>query len=145
MKLLASILFLTGAVFGQSAQPAIAFAPFGPWPVCRTDQSIPFLRNMFGSANYCATLVKGSEPDLLSIKSSNPATTDFLYIATGVDSTGVSKTVTGHFKRDDNAAGFSSTIVAAGMTTALVTVVEYSYDPTAGSFVMLQNSVGYYK
>jgi hypothetical protein len=145
MKLFASILLVTGAAMGQSGQPAIAFVPLGPWPMCKTDQSIPFLRNIFGSANYCATLSKGSEPDLLSIKSSNPSTTDFLYIATGVDSTGIPKTVTGHLKRLDNSAGFSSTIVAAGMITALVTVVEYSYDETTGSFLMLQNSTGHYE
>jgi len=132
-------------VFGQSSQSTIAFVPFGPWPICATDHSVPFLSNVFGTANYCATLTKGSEPDLLSIKSSNPLTTDFLYIATGVDSTGMTKTVTGHFKRNDNSAGFSSALVNAGMTTALVTVVEYSYDPAAGSFVMLQNSTGRYQ
>jgi len=43
-----------------------------------------------------------------------------------VDSTGVSKTITGHFKRKDNASGFSSAMVDAGMTTALVTTVEYT-------------------
>ena len=139
-----SILFLTAAAFGQSSQSTVAFIPFGPWPVCETDQSVPYLSSFFGSANYCSTLTKGSEPDLLSIKSLNPATTDFLYIVTGVDSTGANKTVTGHLKRNDNTAGYSSGIVNAGMTSALVTVVEYSYDPTAGSFAMLQSDSGYY-
>lgn len=145
MKLFVSIVLLAGAAFGQSSQPSVAFVPFGPWPICETDQSVPYLNSIFGAANYCATLTKGSEPDLLSIKSSNPSTTDFLYIVTGVDSTGLNKTVTGHLTRKDNAAGFSSAIVSAGMTTALVTVVEYSYDPTEGSFSMLQSSSGYYK
>jgi hypothetical protein len=138
-------MFLTGAAFGQSLQPTVAFVPFGPWPICETDQSVPYLTSIFGAANYCATLTKGSEPDLLSIKSSNLSTTDFLYIVTGVDSTGTNKTLTGHLTRKDNSAGYSSTIVVAGMITARVTVVEYSYDPTAGSFSMLQSSSGYYR
>jgi hypothetical protein len=145
MKLLASILCLTGVIVGQSLQATVTFVPFGPWPICKTAQSIPYLKNFFGSANYCVRLTSGSEPDLLSIKSSNPSTTDFVYTATGVDSAGASKTVTGHFARKDNSAGFSSTIVNAGLTTALVTWVEYSYDPAAGSFLMLQTSSAYYK
>jgi hypothetical protein len=138
MKTFLSILFLASA-FGQSVPSMVAFVPFGPWPICQTDGagSLPIF---FGNVNYCATLTRGSEPDLLSIKSSNPLTTDFLYILTGSDSTAVVKTVTGNFKRKDNAAGFSSTIVTAGMTSARVTIVEYSYDPAAGSFLMLQNS-----
>jgi hypothetical protein len=142
---LASILFLSCLGFGQSQPAAVTFVPFGPWPICQTDQSVPYLSNLFGAANYCSTLTKGSEPDLLSIKSSNPSTTDFLYIVTGVDSTGVTRTVTGHFTRKDNAAGYSSTIVNAGMTTARVTTVEYSYDPASGSFLMLQNNTGLYQ
>jgi hypothetical protein len=145
MKALVLLLSLSSAVFGQSLEAKLAFAPFGPWQFCGTNQTIPYLSSMFGSANYCSTLTKGSEPDLLSINSLNPLTTDFLYIATGVDSTGVSKTVTGHFKRNDNSAGYSSCIVDAGMTTALVTVVEYSYEPATGSFVTLQTGSGHYQ
>jgi hypothetical protein len=145
VKLFVLIVVLAGAAFSQSLQPSVTFVPFGPWPICETAQSVPYLNSIFGAANYCATLVKGSEPDLLSIKSSNPSTTDFLYIVTGVDSTGASKTVTGHLTRKDNSAGFSSALVGAGMTTARVTVVEYSYDPTEGSFIMLQSGSGYYK
>src|SRR5579863_3010894 len=145
MKYLVAIPLLSGLTFGQTLQSPVAFVPFGPWPICQTDQSLPYLNNLFGSANYCATFIKGTEPDLLSIKSSNPSTTDFLYIVTGVDTTGAGKTVTGHVTRKDNSAGFSSAIVNAGMTTALVTVVEYSYDPTRGSFVMLQSSSGNYR
>ncbi len=140
MKLFASMLCLASLSFAQVLPPAIAFVPFGPWPICETDEAVGYLPMFFGSANYCAALTKGSEPDLLSVKSSNASTTDFLYIVTGIDSTAVGKTVTGHFKRSDNAAGFSSTIVTAGMTSALVTVVEYSYDPSGGSFLMLENS-----
>src|ERR1035438_2708505 len=134
MKLLASILCLTAVAIGQTPQPSIAFVPFGPWPICETDTAMGYLSALFGNANYCTTLTKGSEPDLLSIKSSNSSTTDFLYIVTGIDSTAVSKTVTGHFKRSDNAAGFSSTIITAGMTAARVTIVEYSYEQAEGSF-----------
>jgi hypothetical protein len=141
----AAMLILSYAVSGQSSQPTVAFVPFGPWPLCGTEQSIPYLGSLFGGANYCATLTKGSEPDLLSIKASNPLTTDFLYIVTGIDSTGISRTVTGHFIRKDNSAGFSSTIVAAGMTTALVTTVEYAYNPDVGSFLMLQSNTGLYQ
>jgi len=145
MKCITSILFLSYVTFGQTVQPSVAFVPFGPWPICEKDQSVPYLSTLFGAANYCATVTKGSEPDLLSIRSSNASTTDFMYIVTGVDSTGISKTVTGHFARKDNAAGFSSTIVAAGMTTALVTTVEYSYHPDGGSFLMLENNTGQYR
>ncbi len=145
MKPFSSIVLLMCAAFGQSSGPTVTFVPFGPWPVCETDQSVPYLNNLFGAANYCATLTKGSEPDLLSIKSSNPSTSDFFYIVTGVDSTGTNKTVTGHLTRKDNSAGFSSTIVNAGMTAALVTVVEYSYDPTVGSFLLLQSGAGHYQ
>jgi hypothetical protein len=144
MKYLVAIPLLTGLTFGQTLQSPVAFVPFGPWPICQADQSVPYLNSLFGGANYCATFIKGTEPDLLSIKSSNPSTTDFLYIVTGVDTTGAGKTVTGHFARHDNTAGFSSTIVIAGMTTAIVTIVEYSYDPYSGSFLMLQNNTGLY-
>lgn len=145
MKLTSLLLLLASFGWGQSTQPTVAFVPFGPWPVCESDGSVNYLSTIFGTANYCATLTKGSEPDLLSIKSATAATTDFLYIATGIDSTGAQKTVTGHLKRNDNASGFSSTIVNAGMKTALVTVVEYSYDPVSGSFSMLQNNTDLYK
>jgi len=144
MRFFVSIVFLAGAALAQSVQTAVAFAPFGPWPICETNQSVPYLNNIFSSANYCSALTKGSEPDLLSIKSANSSTTDFLYIVTGVDSTGTNKTLTGHLKRKDNSAGYSSCIVDAGMTVALVTVVEYSYDSNTGTFLMLQNSSAYY-
>lgn len=132
-KLAALILLAAASAFSQNT-PTVIFTPFGPWITCEDDPGL-----VIGPLNPCAIVdIKGSEPDLLSVKAGSQSTNYFMYLISGTDTAGVSKTVTGVMKRKDNSAGFTSTIINAGFIKATVTVSEYNYNPDTGDLLFIQ-------
>ena len=103
---------------GQTASnPNILIVPFGVWQVCESS---------WGAQNpACNAFTPGSEQFLLLLKASRPETTEYLYTIVATMQDGSTRAISGQLKRNDNAAGYTSTnLFFGGVAVSFNTTVE---------------------